>query len=275
MEQPNEATKTRLRRAVRHMYDLQKLRVQVSNRDSDAAELTEEDREFMASQATGLQKLEKESLKEIKGLLKVFPIYAWLEDQRGVGPTMAGVLITEIDITRCETPSALWAYAGLSVNTETGKAVRRQKGQKANWNPFLKTKMVGVLADLFLKLNSPWRKFYDDYRHRKDNQILPVCMACEGSGKVKGESTENDKKANTKTEPKKVKCYNCGGTGGPAPWGHSAKHRQRAAQRYMVKMFLLELWKVWRELEGLPVVAPYSEAKLGIKHGAHSHTAHP
>ena len=35
----------------------------------------------------------------------------------------------------------------------------------------------------------------------------------------------------------------------------------------MMKMFLLDLWKVWRALEGLPVTESYAEAKLGIRHG--------
>lgn len=35
------------------------------------------------------------------------------------------------------------------------------------------------------------------------------------------------------------------------------------AQRYMVKMFLKDLWVAWRTLEGLPVTEPYVIAKLG------------
>jgi hypothetical protein len=40
------------------------------------------------------------------------------------------------------------------------------------------------------------------------------------------------------------------------------------AIRYTIKIFLQDLWLKWRELEGLPVSAPYHEAILGHKHGA-------
>jgi hypothetical protein len=40
------------------------------------------------------------------------------------------------------------------------------------------------------------------------------------------------------------------------------------ALRYMIKIFLIDLYNNWRRLEGLPVAPPYSEAKLGmVPHG--------
>jgi hypothetical protein len=45
-------------------------------------------------------------------------------------------------------------------------------------------------------------------------------------------------------------------------------HRHRAAIRYMVKMWMIELYKNWREIEGLPVRPPYQEDKPGHKHKA-------
>lgn len=44
-------------------------------------------------------------------------------------------------------------------------------------------------------------------------------------------------------------------------------HRKNMAIRYMVKVFLKDLWVAWRTLEGLPVTPDYAEAKLGLKHG--------
>lgn len=43
-------------------------------------------------------------------------------------------------------------------------------------------------------------------------------------------------------------------------------HRHRAATRYMIKMFLKDLYVAWREIEGLPVREPYAEEYLGKKH---------
>lgn len=324
----NEATRVRLRRAVRSFYDLQRLRIQTGNRDSDRAELTDDDRKFMAAQSDGLEELEKQALKEISTILKGIAIYKWLKVQKGCGPTMSGVLLSEIDIHRAETCSSIWKYSGLDVDTRTGKARRGEKGVKRCWNSFLKTKCVGVLGDCMIKAQSPWTKHYYDYKHRKQTQMVPKCMACDGTGKSTyadgvestdglerandTESTKIRKRSNGKraedkkkttmakrapdpestdvleradvtessidkeramvkkspTSPKR--CSNCNGTGGPAPWGRSDAHRHRASIRFMVKMFLLGLWKEWRTLEGLPTPDPYSEAKLGIKHGQHA-----
>ena len=49
---------------------------------------------------------------------------------------------------------------------EGAAAERPTKGEKLHYNSFLKTKLVGVMGSCLLKANSPWRKFYDDYKHR-------------------------------------------------------------------------------------------------------------
>jgi len=60
--------------------------------------------------------------------------------------------------------------AGPTVNEsetyESAAAERPTKGEKLHYNKFLKTKLVGVMGSCLLKANSPWRKFYDDYKHR-------------------------------------------------------------------------------------------------------------
>lgn len=250
----------KLGNAVRYFYDLQKLRIQSGNRNSDQAApavLDDYDKAFLGRQSEGLNALEKDALKEVSRLLKGVPIWEkHFKDKslcKGVGPTMAGVMIAEIDITRCDTVSALWAYCGLAVDNKTGSAVKRSKGQKANWNPFLKTKVEHVLGGCLLKANNlVYRKLYDDYKHRKQNQLVAVCMLCAGSGVYE----------------KKV-CYNCEGKKHNVPWGRSDAHRNQAAIRYMVKMFLKDLWVRWRELEGLPVTEDYASAALGRQHGDH------
>lgn len=234
--------------------------------------LEEEDREYLQRQQYVLHGLEADTLDRISKLLKDVPIAKWLIAQKGLGPTLAGVIVSEIDISRSPTVSALWAYCGLHVNVESGLAMRRQRGVKANWNSFLKSKLSKVLADCFIKANSPWRAHYDSYKMRKTNQQVPVCMLCNGSGKMRaGEDQEwsDDAPPPEERDSKKKSCSNCGGTGGPAPWGRSAAHRDVAAKRYMVKMFLMELWQRWRTLEGLPVTEPYAVVALGREHGDH------
>jgi hypothetical protein len=46
----------------------------------------------------------------------------------------------------------------------------------------------------------------------------------------------------------------------------SKGHRHNMAVRYMIKIFLIDLYNEWRSLEGLPVAPTYNEAKLGKVH---------
>lgn len=214
---------------------------------SSYAELT------LSAQYFQLLRDEQEQFKRLGDLVSEFPIWThFLEGVRGVGPAMAGVILSEIDIHKAEYPSSLWAYAGLDVVQVTDEATGEIRGEgrsrrashlidleyidkdgntatrkSITYNPWLKTKLMGVLGTLFVKQpadKSPYRKAYDDYKFRLENH------------------------------PK---------------WADRSKgHRHQAAIRYAVKRFLVDLYKVWRELENLPVAPEYAEAKLGMVHGS-------
>lgn len=190
-----------------------------------------------------LEEQEKTHFRRLGNILKDYPIYNnFLAGVVGVGPAMAGVIISEIDITKAEYPSSVHKYAGLDVAGDgqgrsrkkehleesqyTDKNGELQTKKGITFNPFLKTKLVGVLGSSFVK-QSPdkckYRKVYDDYKHRIENM-----------------------------EAHKEK---------------SKGHRHNMAVRYMVKIFLIDLYNEWRSLEGLPVAPTYSEAKLGKIHG--------
>lgn len=184
---------------------------------------------------------EKEHFKAIAHAVKGYPLWTeFLEGVKGVGPAMAGVLLSEIDITKARYPSSLWKYAGLDVGDDgRGRSRRKEhlvdvdytdaEGNAATrkgitFNPFLKTKLMGVLADSFVRAgDGPYERVYRGYKHRLENRF-------EGEKGAKG-------------------------------------HRDNMAKRYMVKMFLKDLYVVWRTMEGLPVSEPYAAAKLGIRHG--------
>ena len=128
--------------------------------------------------------------KAIKNLLEAEPIWnEWLGQVRGIGPLMGGVLLSEIDIHKAQYPSSLWKLAGLDVapNAEgvmegrskrsyhlVPKTYTNRDGEITEtvgitFNPFLKTKMVGVLADVFIKVKGKYRNIYDDYKNRLEN----------------------------------------------------------------------------------------------------------
>ena len=262
-----EQNRAALRRKVRIFYDLQRLRLQTAGRTYDRAtdiELHEADTNMLNNRASELEIAEKSALKDVewhlKGMKAYTEILAEKPKYRGIGPTLAGVILSEIDIHRATTASALWKYCGLapvkcrrcklcndtvvaksgsykhefkrkkkckldiipeSDTFESGRAERPTTGIKLPYNSFLKMKLVGVMADCLIKSDSPFRSFYDDYKHRLQS----------------------------------------------ADKGMSDGHRHRMALRYMVKMVLLEIWKSWRELEGLEVRVTYQEEYLNHKHG--------
>tara|TARA_R110002073_G_scaffold70989_3_gene174797 strand:- start:653 stop:1519 length:867 start_codon:yes stop_codon:yes gene_type:complete len=189
-----------------------------------------------------LEAQEKSHFRRLGNILKGYPIYnEFLLGVAGVGPAMAGVMLSEIDITKAEYPSSLHKYAGLDVASDgQGRSRKKEHLEDSEYvdaegevkvkkgitfNPFLKTKLVGVLGSSFIK-QSPdkcvYRKIYDDYKHRLEHMDAH-------KEKSKG-------------------------------------HRHNMAVRYMVKMFLVDLYNAWRRIEGLPVAPTYSEAKLGKVH---------
>ena len=183
---------------------------------------------------------EKDLEKSLADSLNDFPIWErFLKQVKGVGPLMASVIITELDPHKARHASSFHKYAGLDV-AEDGKGRSRRKehlikvtyvdhsGKEAErnsitFNPFLKTKLIGVLGSSFIKQRgSKYRLIYDNYKHRLEHHVVYKDV--------------------------------------------SKGHRHNMAVRYAVKMFLIDLWCVWREFEGLVVTAPYHEAKLGLKH---------
>lgn len=196
----------------------------------------------LVDQYLSLEQQEDKQFSRLKNVLKDFPIYnEFLADVHGIGPAMAGVILSEINIHAAQYPSSLWKYAGLDVAGD-GKGRSRKKEHLVNrdyidkdgepatrvgitFNPFLKTKLVGVLGSSFIKQSAtkcPYRKIYDDYKHRLENM--------------------------------------------PAHADKSKGHRHNMAVRYAVKRFLADLYVAWRKLEGLPVATEYSVGKLGIIH---------
>lgn len=188
-----------------------------------------------------LEASEKQHFSRLEKILREFPVYTgFLRDVKGVGPAMAGVIISEIDITRARHPSSLWKYCGLDVAQDGAGRSRRKEHQVdqeyldknketqvkkgISFNPFIKTKLIGVLGSSFLRAgDNKYSQIYNGYKNRLENH--------------------------------------------PAHKEKTKGHRHNMAIRYMVKQFLVDLHAEWRTVEGLPTSAPYSEGKLGIIHG--------
>ena len=195
----------------------------------------------LVSQYYDLEESEKQHFSRLGKILKGYDVYTeFLEQIKGVGPAMAGVIISEIDITKAKYPSSLWKYAGLDVCNGEGRSRRAEHlteyeytnrdGEQATrkgitFNPFLKTKLTGVLASSFLRAGDhKYSRIYNDYKHRLETS--------------------------------------------PAHAEKSKGHRHNMAMRYMIKMFLVDLHFNWRTIAGLPISKTYQESKQGHVHAA-------
>jgi len=228
------------------MYDFQKTKNQFFNRVRETIEAgSDKDFEVIGKK---LENNESVMAAIVKRELDNVPIYnEFFIPIKGLSTYMSASIISSIkDIKRFQTVSKLWAYSGLHVID--GKAVKRKAGEKCNWNGFLKSKLR-VAADCLMKLNFDadhqplrYRKFYDDYKNRRENVV-----ACHLT-----------KEEHAKSKDSKATWL---------PNGCTKGHIHNMSLRYIEKMLLQDLWLKWWELEGGAPTRPYAEAILGRVHG--------
>ncbi len=202
-----------------------------------------------------LEKQEREHFRHIGEALEDLPVFTdWLDAQRGIGPAMAAILVTSFDIHKAVRPSQFWAIAGLDVGPDGFARSRRaahlvEREYKAKdgtiktkmsttFDPWLQSRMLGVLGGSFLRSDSPYRKYYDSYRHRIE--------------------TDTSRRKGTLLDKKNARAA---GDTADDIWHPLRIHR--ASSRYMVKQFIADFWRAWRLIENLPVVPTYHEAKQG------------
>jgi hypothetical protein len=230
---------------------------------ADYAELT------LAHHYESLIREEEESAKLINQIVHQHPLWKeYMVDVKGLGELMALVILSSIDIRKARHASSLWKYCGLDVAPD-GNGRSKRKEHLVEWefknkdgeadiregisyNPFIRTKLIGVLGPSFIKAGirsdkedktkpswsiTKYGQIYLDYKHRLES---------------------NPKFADGCERPAWV---------GPGKKFSAKLWRHNKAVRYMVKMFLIDLYVACRTLEGLEVSKPYHEAKLHLTHG--------
>jgi len=275
-----------LRMYVRAREDFQDMRKRMDNRlgqkaDGKAQNL-KQDRVFSQEDANNFgiismeaRRNEKSVEKMLKQVLKRFPIYTkWLLNVKGVGEVMAGHILGDFDITVATTVSKMWQYSGLNPGLVRGKVrieaakYKPEMGQIASiisdedgkpkdyiyqsndlvrgdkatpgyvlpYNKALRTALVGILASGFVKCQSSYAMdYYYPYKARLEQEFNGVASI---GNKDEGKAWKDVSKG----------------------------HRDNAAKRYMIKMFLKDLYVAWRTMEGLVVRPPYAEEFLGKVH---------
>jgi len=137
------------------IFEEQLLEPIVSPRDFDSWKI------FFDEHVSLLKNVEVRIQDAMKKELKEEPLWTeWLIKVKGVGPVIASSVIGEIgDIHRFDKTSNLWSYAGLSV--VNGKAKKRTRGEKANWNQNLRLALWKFGESIIKQKNARYRDFYD------------------------------------------------------------------------------------------------------------------
>ena len=155
---------------------------------------------------------------------------------------------------------------------------RKIAGYLCPYNAWLRTKLCGVTAGNIIKAGLCWEIISEEefislpegMRKRCEKTIKKVkkkdipCKLVIKSPYVKIYLDYKNRLANSSNFTE-VRIKN-GGTEKKMWKDVTDGHRNNAAKRYMMKMFLKDLYASWRAVEGLSVREPYQEAKLGHKH---------
>lgn len=227
---------------------------------------------FFKQSAEVLEGEESRMLKLAKRLLQDDPIGQWMLDQRGIGPALAVSILGECwPLTKFQSPRRLWAFAGMHIDEE-GKAVKRRKGHKANWNARLKTRLW-IFSTCYMKAGGRWREVYDArkrYEYEKVGLDIGALVAPDsqtdgepGAAQlVRGEHSQGaTERAGAQISPggqpssepgdgveTEGAQHTDGGQKGNAP---SRLHLHNRARRFTEKALLKDLWRIAHNQEPL------------------------
>lgn len=217
-----------------------------------------------------LQSLEKVAVRYANRALRGDPTYEWLRGIKGVGPTLAALVMAYVHPSKFPSPAAMWAYLGLSPN----------KGRDTgDWNYDRRGKTIAFkLAISQIMVEGDYRPWYDkrkayewEKNFRGENAKVALARA-----KEYGKDTEAYLWASGALDPAKVrefladpKPFTPGRLGGlMAEPGKGVPmippaHVEARARRWLAKLMLDHLWQVHYYYTTGQVWVPYVIAHKG------------
>ncbi len=188
------------------------------------------------------------------------PLTQWMLRQKGIGPLIAVRLLAFVDWENSNTPSKVWAFAGLN------PSVVWEKGAKRPWNARLK-RLCYLIGESFVKNQRDPDAFYpalfaERKRYEWTHNLSGAhkAVALEKTEKV-GKSTdaykwysgcitlETARMVAAKTWPEEKKPWGDNKPGQGQPMLPPA-HVHSRARRWVVKLFLAHVW--WKAQEMRP-----------------------
>lgn len=157
------------------------------------------------------------------------------------------------------------------INKDKEEATRKS----ITFNPFLKTKLIGVLGGSLLKVGTYTVDGKKMGAARREELATTLGFKMDKKSELeKGDQVTSfllsrgyDVVIERAHYGKIYDDYKNRLEQNPAHATKTPLHRHNMAIRYMIKMLLIDLYNAWRPLEGLPVAPTYAEAKLGLVHG--------
>ena len=227
-----------IKETVANIRVTQEERIRESNRNHEKADGTatknaseasklmktsEKHKEFVNTMTNRLREFEDMWVDHLNTCIKKHPVYTrWLTNVSGIGPALASDLLAEYKVEKIYYIGQLFQYAGIVGTT------KRVKGQKANYNVYLKKRLLGVLPGSFLKARSPYSVIYYQARIQYLNRWM--------------NSDEVGKKNLT------------------------LAHQHMMANRKMIQQFIKDYYVAFRTIMEIPVIKSYEEEKLGMVH---------
>lgn len=242
-----------LRDTVNHLRRVQDDRIREANRlaikkdgtkqknaDDRIRELSEEQTRLGEIDINAKVEIENQWKARASELVKQHPAWKFMRNVTGCGYTMSAVMMAHIDPIKINYVTQMWSFCGIVHGND-----RLIKGQKAGFNKYLKSKLLGVLANEFIKLRSEYAMYYYlrvIYLLNRDNSMVQQGLMREYVGEAK--TPEDEQK-----QPR-----------------HQLIHIVKMARRYMIQKFVLDYYKACRTLMGMPVIDGYAQEKLGLVH---------
>lgn len=172
---------------------------------------------------------DKELQKLVRQLAKQDPLVKSALGVKGLGPVTIAHLLVYVDLSKAQSASSLWKYAGL----HTSAASRYEKGKTSGGNKTLRT-VLYTTATAMVRVKGAYADVYE---------------------RTKTRLSQSEKLVRSRnTQGKMVECA----------WKDTKpSHRHGAALRAVMKHILADYWFVGRTLQGLSTKPIYAEAMLG------------
>lgn len=194
----------------------------------------------MVSSFTMMSQTEKRMVDTCAREVKKHPLWdAFFKDVKGCGPLMAAVCIAYLDPYKARFPSSFWKYCGLDVVVDENGSHGRSR-RDAFMVPYIN------------KDGEEAEKRSLGYNPVVKTKLVGVL----GSSFLRAGKNAHYAQVYYDYKNRLMNRPDC------AELRPIVIHKR--ANRYMVKMFLKDLWYAWRTLEGLETGEDYATAKLGM-----------